>query len=197
MKIIGLTGGIGTGKSTVSNIFKEHHIEIIDADKIARDIVKPGELALLEITEAFGSDILLEDGNLNRGKLADMVFGDSAKLEKLESITMKRIVEIIENKVKELRLRTCGFAIIDAPLLFEAGLDKLCDFVWVVTADEKLRIERVCNRDKITSEQVVSRVKNQKSATELAAKADELIDNSGDIIKLNQRIEELIKFYED
>ncbi len=197
MKIIGLTGGIGTGKSTVSNILKEHHIEIIDADKIARDIVKPGELALLEITEAFGSDILLEDGNLNRGKLADMVFGDSAKLEKLESITMKRIVEIIENKVKELRLRTCGFAIIDAPLLFEAGLDKLCDFVWVVTADEKLRIERVCNRDKITSEQVVSRVKNQKSATELAAKADELIDNSGDIIKLNQRIEELIKFYED
>lgn len=196
MNVIGLTGGIGTGKSTVSNYLRTHDIEIIDADEISRYIVQPGMPALEAIEKAFGPDILLPDGNMDRKKMAEIVFNDPAKKELLESITMPMIIGVITGYAESFKeTNEPGIIIVDAPLLYEVGLDSICDYVWAVKADLETRVERVCQRDSATKEQVMARVKNQMNQEEILSKADEVIDNSGSLEALQNRIEELIEKY--
>lgn len=202
MKVIGLTGGIGTGKSTVSAYLSKQGIKVIDADKIAREIVAVGEPALREIAAAFGHGILNTDGSLNRKALSSIVFNRPDEMQKLESITRNRIITVIENRLEAMRddeemadYSDVQMAVIDAPLLFESGLNRLCDEVWVIDAEREVRIQRAIKRDNANREEIVARINSQMDADEALAKADRIINNSGTLAALYKQIDNLLKEY--
>lgn len=196
MKVIGLTGGIGAGKSTVSEFLAEAGYLIIDADRMAREITGKGSPVLQRIAEAFGDDMLFPDGNLDRKKLAAVVFSDRKKRQLLESMTTKEVIRMIGEQVAQLRRENKEKLIfVDAPLLFETGADRLTDFVWLVTADQQIRISRVMKRDNATEEQVLARIASQMDAEAKAARSTEIIDNSKGKEELYRRVEYLLEKY--
>ena len=195
MEVIGLTGGIGTGKSTASDYLRKTGFAIIDADRIAREVVEPGEPLLEELEQVFGSGILMGDGSLDRKGLAAIVFSDKAKRRQLDQIMHGRIIEVIRQRISSCsKQREYKGIIIDAPLLFETGLEKYCNRVWLLVADKAIRVERVCQRDGVTPQEVESRIDNQLDDTEKRKRADLVIDNSKDkellIKKLNKILEQ-------
>ncbi len=189
--VIGLTGGIGTGKSTVSEYLASKGFEIIDADLIARQIVQPGSPLLDKIGSTFGTRFILPDGSLDRKALGTYVFQDSARKKQLDDIMMGSIVSDIRERIENAKNRV----IVDAPLLFEAGLDADVDYIWLVDASDEVRIRRVCARDNISAGQVKDRISSQMPQSEKAAKSDEIIDNSGSEEELYRQIDRLIKKY--
>lgn len=193
MKIIGLTGGIGSGKSTVSEYLQQKGLTIIDADKIAREIVVPGSGVLAEITKLFGTDILFEDGSLNRKKLGGMVFSDSQKKFALDSLMHHKVIELIEKQMKELEMAGTKVIFVDAPLLFETGLDGHVNEVWVVDVDDETRIHRIMGRDSLSRDEILKRIASQMSRKEKNEKADYIIDNTGTIDQLYVQIDTLLK----
>ncbi|MBR0596700.1 dephospho-CoA kinase [Sinanaerobacter chloroacetimidivorans] len=205
MKIIGLTGGIGSGKSTVTNYLLEKGFEVLDADKIAREIVLPGSDTLIELTAKFGKDILLEDGSLNRKKLGEIVFGDVEKKAVLDKIMHSRILEIIYSKILMFResaeimnqknpdIKQAKVIFIDAPLLFETRLDEHVSEVWVVDADDETRITRVMERDGLSREEIVSRIAVQMDRNQKIERANEILDNSGEREALYHQIDLLLE----
>lgn len=196
MRIIGLTGGIGAGKSTVSDYLRNKGYVILDADQIAHEITEKGSPVLKKIAETFGAEMIMDDGNLDRKKLASVVFSNQEKKEQLEEITTKRVVEIIGERLDELRQHgNYDIIFVDAPLLFESGADKLTELVWMVTADDEVRIARVMERDHASREEVVRRIANQMDNHEKIRRAQEVIDNSQGKEELYQQIEELLKKY--
>ena len=167
MKVIGLTGGIGAGKSTVTNYLRKQGYLVIDADAIAHQITEKGSPALKKIALCFGAEVLYEDGSLNRKKLAAFVFSDEEKKRQLEQLTTVEVVYIIKTQLEDLRKKgKQDIVFVDAPLLFETGADKLTDMVWLVDADMEARISRVMDRDGTSREAVVSRVQNQMDSSE-------------------------------
>lgn len=189
VKVLGLSGGSGSGKSTVASILKDFGAYIIDADKIAREIVCPGEKAYKDIVLHFGKDILNEDETINRKKLAEIVFGNNEQLEKLNFITHTEIFKIIKQRVNEHQNE---LVVIDAPLLFDCPeILALCDKTAVVTADEEIRIKRIVNRDGISVELAKKRINSQKSQEYLISKADIVWENNGDIENLRSVIVEI------
>ena len=196
MKVIGLTGGIGAGKSTVSDYLLDKGFTVIDADKIARSMTEKGSETLQALTEAFGEDILFTDGCLDRKKLAAIVFSDEKKRFVLEELTTKKVVQIIEEKITGLQEEGYEAPVfIDAPLLFESGADKLCDAVWLVDASIDIRIRRVMARDDVTSEEVKRRILNQMSSSEKIARSTDIIDNSKGKEALYEQVERLLERY--
>ena len=196
MLIIGLTGGIGSGKSTVSEyLSKNMGLTIIDADQIARDVTRPGQETLLKLREAFGSEIINDDGTLDRRKLAGIAFQSDEKKKLLEKITHSAIREEINCRLRTSAAKHENAVVLDVPLLMESGIDGLCDTVWVVTTVKDVRIERISARDGITKEEINARINAQISDRERFARADEIIDNSGDKEALYREIERLIKKY--
>ena len=162
MKVIGLTGGIGAGKSTVSNILREKGCCIIDADAISHQITEKGSDTLQQLAKAFGEDILFDDGSLDRKKLAAIAFSDEKQRRKLEDLTTKRVLSLIDQTLQNLRRESSyDIIFIDAPLLFETGADKMTDLVWLVTAEKETRIARVMERDGATRQQVLARMSSQ------------------------------------
>ncbi|MCI8631179.1 MAG: dephospho-CoA kinase [Firmicutes bacterium] len=196
MKIIGLTGGIGSGKSTVSAYLSENAgLMIIDADRIAHEITEPGNETLVKIEEVFGSDIIRDDGTLDRRGLAGIVFSSEEKKTILEEITHKAIREEIDRLLKKAFAANEPAVIIDAPLLLESGLHTICDIVWAVGAEKEVRVKRAAARDGITEDEIRARMARQMSDEERAQHADEIIDNSGDKETLYRQIERLIQKY--
>lgn len=196
MKVIGLTGGIGAGKSTVSDYLLDKGFTVIDADKIARSMTEKGSETLQALTEAFGEDILFTDGCLDRKKLAAIVFSDEKKRLVLEELTTKKVVQIVEEKITGLQEEGYEAPVfIDAPLLFESGADKLCDAVWLVDASIDIRIRRVMARDDVTSEEVKRRILNQMSSSEKIARSTDIIDNSKGKEALYEQVERLLERY--
>lgn len=192
MKIIGVTGGIGSGKSTVSRILRDLGAKIISADKIARDIVYKGEKALLEIVEHFGDEILTGNGELDRKKLGTIVFGDNEKLEILNSITHKYIAEKIVNIAEQFKTENkSGILVIEAPIPVEHGFIDIVDQVWVVTADIEVRVKRIIERDGITREEALNRINSQKKESEYLDIADEVLVNNGEIEELEKEVARL------
>ena len=178
--IIGITGPSGAGKSTVTAILAEkYNLFVIDADKIAREVTSKGSPALAEIAQVFGPLYVTLAGELNRRELAKCVFGDKTQLEKLNSITHKYIVKKIEALVKEH-----SNSIIDAPLLFEAKLDRLCHKIILVSSDVKVRAERIMKRDLITFDEAMDRINSQKDYSSYAPKCDLTVNNDGENIML-------------
>ncbi|WP_458408084.1 dephospho-CoA kinase [Anaerotignum sp.] len=194
MKVIGLTGGTGSGKSVVSRSLAEAGAVIVDADKIAHDIILKGEPAYREIIEYYGTGILDEDGNIIRKKLGEIVFNDKEKLAFLNQCTHKYITAEVKRQIAAAKEDgTAKAIIVDAPLLLEAGLETVCDLVWVVYADPEVRAQRVMARDGITYELAKARISNQKSWEEYKAAATVVIDNSKDISWLENQLVELLK----
>ncbi len=181
MKIIGLTGNSGSGKSTISNIFAQNGGYIIDADKIAHDNIKSGNPAYNEITDSFGSIILSEDKEIDRKKLGKIVFSDNEKLSLLNEISLKYILKKISDEVDTISRKSenYDFIVIDAPLLIETGLNQITHEVWVVFADYENKLKRIIERDNITEEYAKKRLERQTPQNELAAQGDIIIENNG------------------
>lgn len=173
--IVGITGGSGTGKSTACRFFRENGWFIIDADSVAREVCSKGTRCLGEIKAQFGAGIIDEDGNLKRKELGEIVFSDKSRLDKLNSITHKYIVEEIKNRAKN----NDGNIVIDAPLLLETGLDSLCDKTLCVLADEDIRIKRICKRDMISAETAKNRIASQREDGYYRERCDFSVTNNG------------------
>lgn len=194
MKIIGLTGGTGSGKSVVSRSLEEAGAVIVDADKIAHEIIEKEKPAYFEIIAFYGKDILDAKGNIIRKKLGEIVFHDAEKLAFLNRCTHKYIRAEVERQIEAAKAQGKARAIVlDAPLLLEAGLEQVCDLVWVVYAEPEVRAARVMARDGISHELALARIANQKSWEEYRCAADTVIDNSGDLAFLQTQIEEILR----
>lgn len=174
--VLGVTGGSGCGKSTVTRQFTELGAEKIDADLVAREVVCPGKPALAEIIECFGEEYLTETGELNRKKLGELVFSDSDQLEKLNQITHKYITEEIKQR---LQCAKEEIVILDAALLYETGLDRLCSRTLCVLAAEQVRAERIMRRDGLTKQRALERIRSQKTERFYRERADDVIENNG------------------
>ena len=194
MIVIGLTGGSGSGKSTVSNIARQQGFYVIDADQLARDVVAKGQKALSEIVSAFGQEILTENGELNRKKLGSIVFSDKEKLTLLNQITHKYIVQGIKERIETQRKqKQYKGVIIDVAILIESDLYYMCDIVWVVIANRNSRIERIMKRDLLTYEEAVKRINSQMPDEVMEKYADVIIENTGEIKKLEAYVKNLLK----
>jgi dephospho-CoA kinase len=177
---IGITGGIGSGKSTVSEYLESKGYEIIDCDKLARQVVEKGSPALEKLAAEFGADILDGEGNLDRQKTADIVFHDEEKRQLLNSITHGAIYDIIDEKVAA---DPEGLHFIDAALMFETGMDEQMDEVWLVTCREDVRKKRIALRDNMDEEMIEARIKSQmpdeiKRARAITAEAKTIVNNA-------------------
>lgn len=192
MRIIGVTGGIGSGKSTVSRILCNIGARIIDADVVAKKVVSKGEKALDEIVAYFGPGLLDPNGELDRKRMADVVFSDSEKLAQLNSITHKYIAqEILEQIEREKAEKNYDTLVIDAALPFEHGFIDTVEEVWVITADKETRIRRVMERSGLRYEEALDRINSQMSEYEYARIADHVIENNTDIIDLEKAVVKL------
>ena len=189
-KIIGITGPSGAGKSTVSMAFRDYGAHVIDTDLTARKIVEKGKPAYNEIREFFGEGVIEESSEINRKALAKIVFNSPEALHKLNTITHKYIEEEIE---KEIKIAKEDIIVIDAPALFESGIDKMCDKVICVTADKKLRKERIILRDNLETGAAEERINAQKEDEFYITKSDCHIINNGDEKELIKRAKQIIK----
>ncbi|MDK1726534.1 dephospho-CoA kinase [Dellaglioa algida] len=176
--ILGLTGGIATGKSTVSHIFKNSNVPVIDADIIARQVVKPKSETLKMIINEFGEKYLMENGALNRKKLGKLVFNDGAALEKLNGIIHPAIRKEILAQIQFQRKLGSPVIVLDMPLLFEQNYQIICDAVMVVFVPETTQLKRLINRDGLTSDEAQLRIKAQWPIQKKKDLADFVIDNS-------------------
>lgn len=190
--LIGLTGGIGSGKSTVSSLFKEKGIPIVDADQIAREVVEPEKKAWKEITQFFGEEILQENKEIDRKKLGSLIFNDKEKRKKLNDITHPIIISEIMERAKDLETNH-KFVIVDIPLLFESKREPLFDVIIVVYVNKELQLARLMNRDKINKKEALSKINAQMSLEEKKQKADIVIYNDKDIDKTEEQINQIIK----
>lgn len=190
MKLIGITGGIGSGKSTVTDYLKAKGLPVLDADIVAREIVEPGSETLDTLSHYFGLGILNEDGSLNRGKLAEIAFADPANKKLLDEITHKKVIEILLERAYSLNNQPVVF--LDVPLLFESGMDKYIDWVWLVDADDEIRIQRVVERDGTTKDHVVRRMSFQMPREEKIRRSHVILYNNGFKDELYKQIEALL-----
>ena len=189
---IGLTGGIGCGKSTVAEIFGQFRTPVIDADEIAHRLVAVGQPALAQIQQKFGADALNPDGSLNRGLLRELIFSDDKQKQKLEAILHPLVYQTIQAEVKKLDAPYC---IICIPLLFETNMAHLVDRVLVVDCSIETQIERLQKRDNMTVERIQSIIDSQVSRDFRKAHANDLIDNSETNDRLAEAVKKLHNFY--
>lgn len=193
MKMIGLTGGIGSGKSTVAKLLAEHGFSVVDADQLAREVVEPGQPALAELAEAFGQDVLLADGSLNRSELAARAFVDKERTELLNAITHPRIQELRERRFQEAKDAGSDAVVYDMPLLVEQGVDKNMDLTVVVDVDVEERIRRLVATRGLTEEDARRRIAAQVADAERLAAADVVIDNNGPVEALGEQVDQLVR----
>lgn len=186
--VIGLTGGIGSGKTAVSDLFQLKDIDIIDADVIAREVVEPGQPALKSIAEHFGKDILLQTGELDRRKLRDMVFANEANKEWINALLHPLIRERMLSQTANAKSPYC---ILSVPLLVENKMSSLVNRLLVVDIDTTLQIDRASKRDQQTNQQLAKIVSAQASREERLAVADDVIDNSGALSELKKQVDAL------
>lgn len=192
-RVIGLTGGIASGKSYVSSILRQLGAFVIDADLVSREIIEPGSEAWEEIVKYFGHGILKEDGAIDRKALGDIVFSDEEKLALLNNITHPKIIRKIEEMIHAEEANNSKVIVIDAALLIELGMQDMVDEVWMVYVDEKTQIERLLRREDITKEQALDRIHSQISNEEKIKYADKVIDNNGTLEETKQQLIQLWK----
>ncbi|MGG1312072.1 MULTISPECIES: dephospho-CoA kinase [Cohnella] len=179
---IGLTGGIASGKSTVARMLVESGAALVDADRIAREIVEPGQPSLAQIVERFGQAVLHEDGTLNRKKLGEIVFADEAKRKALEAITHPAIRAVMRERMDKLqREAPKRLVVVDVPLLYESGLQSLFEEVMVVYVPRSVQLERLMKRDGLSKADAERRLNAQMDIEEKKRLADIVIDNSGSL----------------
>ena len=181
MKIIGLTGGIACGKSTISMTLRELGAIIIDGDVLSRELTAPGGEALPAIRAAFGDGVFMPDGALDRRALGQLVFSSDAARETLDSIMQPLLLGHIRNDIAEARSSGAEICVLDMPLLYEKGLDSLCDRVWCAWLPQETQLQRLMARDGFTAVEALQRIRSQMPTDEKAARADIVIDTGGTI----------------
>lgn len=187
--IIGLTGGIASGKSTVSALLVSKGARLVDADVIAREIMLPGHEVLAAAVKQFGSEILSSDGTLNRGKLGDIVFQDPAALQALNNLTHPAIRREIKERMNSMEEEDPKkLTIVDIPLLFESGLENMFHEILVVYVPREVQIARLMERNGLSLEQAEARLNAQMDIEAKRNKADYIIDNSGELAHTEQQV---------
>lgn len=189
MIVIGLTGGIGTGKSTASQILSNLGAKVLDADKVGHQLYQPGTPAWKEVVSAFGEGILKPNKEIDRGKLAQVVFKNHQALKRLNEIMHPKMFEEMKRILDKWRGEGVKVAVLEAAILFEANWTPLADEVWVVVADEEKVIERLCRNKGYTPDEVRRRLASQMDVREKAKLAQVVLDNNGDINELRKQIE--------
>jgi len=194
MIVVGLTGGIATGKSTVAEMFKRCGATIIDADRLARNMVQPGKPAWREIVKCFGKSILSPDRTINRHALGAIVFHNRSKLRQLERIIHPRVAREQARLVRRIAKRTPrAVAIYEVPLLFETGVDKRVDTIIVVTADRETQIARLKKRNGLTRAEALRRIKSQMPLAKKARLADVVLNGAEPRSRLKHEVRDLIR----
>ena len=192
MKVIGITGSSGSGKTTISKILeKELEAKTINADEIVKQLQQQGTKYYEGIVSEIGPSILQEDGTIKRKKLAQIIFQDEIKKEKIDNLTYKYVVEEIKAKVKEAKAE---YIIIDAPLLIESRLNEICDIIIAVISSKEEQLKRICKRDNIEEKNAKVRLKAQKDNEFYKTNADYIVENNGGKNdELMGRIRELVQ----
>jgi len=193
MPTIGITGGVATGKSAVAALFHRKGAVVFSADEAARDVLAPGSPALQQVVETFGPDYLLPDGRLDRARLGARVFSDPAARRALEAITHPRILALLRAQIEATRQQDPdALIIVEAPLLYEAGMAGWFDRIVVVAASEPTQIERLRARDGLTEEEARRRIAAQMPLAEKIARADDVIWNEGALADLESPVEAIL-----
>ena len=189
MKIIGVTGSSGAGKDTLCEILEnKYNAEIVDADKIAKELSKKGTMYLKSIVDCFGSKIVNRQGELNRKKLASIIFEDEKKREELNKLTFIYVIDEIKRRISKLKK---DIIVVNAPLLFESNLNQICDFVIAIIADRDIQIERIMKRDNLTKEAAEKRLNMQNSNEYFEENADYIIHNKESLKDLEKQLKRI------
>ena len=192
MKIIGITGNSGSGKSIVCEIIKENfNAEIIDADKIAKNLTASDTKYLQEIIKTFGNSILDKNSKLNRIKLADIVFNSKEKKMLLDKLTFKYVVDEIKEKIKHIQ--NCDYILLDVPLLFESNLFEICNITIGIVASEDVKIKRIMQRDNISLERAKSRLNSQPKDEFYMEKCDYIINNKDNLEETTNQVNKIFE----
>ncbi len=190
MKIVGITGSSGAGKTEACKILqKRYDAEIIDADEVAKKLSKKGTLYLNSIVDSFGKEIVYKNGALNRKKLADMIYEDDKKREQLNQCTFDYIVQEIKARINNVNHKE--MILIDAPLLYESGLDSICDMVIAIVSETDEQIQRICQRDGITKEMAMKRLNAQADNQFFEEMTDIQIQNNGTLEQLEETLQKI------
>lgn len=195
--VLGLTGGIASGKSTVSDHFRKLQIPVIDADIVAREVMEPGQPTLKQVVEAFGQEILTDKQTLNRKKLGKLVFNQPEKLEQLNDIVQKAIFDQIQSKKSEFISQEVPLLVLDIPLLFEAEYEKEVDEIMVVYVTYDNQLNRLMKRNHLSEAEANARIQSQFSLDEKKKKADSVIDNNGSIEKTLEQVDAWVRKEKD
>ena len=186
--LLGLTGGIASGKSTISRYFSEKSIPVIDADIVARQVVEPGEIGLRRIVNTFGEDVLQDSGELNRKKLGQIIFNDDQKRTQLNDMLSELIRENILSQIKHYQSKNASLIVLDIPLLFEGRYDSIVDEVMVSYIPREVQLTRLMARDNLYKEDALKRIDSQMSLDKKKELADVVINNTGSIDKTLQQV---------
>lgn len=191
MFIIGITGGIGCGKSEVAKVCRDYGLQVIDADEISRKVTTCHGAAIPEIEEMFGKRIITEDGSLNRKGMSDIVFKNKKSLDALSAIVHKYVIEDIRNQVEKFKENKYKAIALDVPIPVKNGFLDLCDQIWVVWADDDLRIQRL-NQRGMSTKDATRRILSQMTKEQYEAIADKVILNNGNLESLHREVIELL-----
>ena len=194
MILVGLTGGVATGKSTVAKMFRQCGAIVIDADELAHEVVKPGKPAWRQIVKTFGKTILNPDRTLNRRELGAVVFGNRVKLRQLEHIIHPRVAREQARLTKQAAQNDPHAVVVyDVPLLFEAGINKRVDKIIVVTADRKTQIARLEKRNGLSRDEAIRRIRNQMPLAKKIQQADHVLSGTLPRLSLRKQVGQLLK----
>jgi dephospho-CoA kinase len=191
MKVIGLTGGIGSGKSTVAQFLAELGAVVIDADKVGHEAFKPATPAWNDVVAAFGKEVIAENGEVDRKKLGAIVFGSPEALQKLNRIMHSRMREMVREQIEEYRRQGVDVVVLEAPVLIEANWTPLVDEVWVTLASESEVVRRLKEKRGLEEEQILARIHSQISSEERMKHASVVINNDGDLDEMKKKVKEL------
>ena len=191
MLVIGLTGGIGTGKSEVTRLLQALGAIVINADRVGHEAYNPGSESWQQVVEAFGEDVLQPDGEIDRRKLGAIVFSDPEQLARLNQIMHPRMARIVAEDLEELRAQGTQVVVVEAALLYEAGWDSLVDEVWATDSPVEAVIQRLQARNGMSPEEVLKRIDSQMDRSERLDRAQVVVDNSGDVAALEETVNNL------
>ncbi|MCM3045125.1 dephospho-CoA kinase [Bacillus altitudinis] len=194
--VIGLTGGIASGKSTVSQMIKEKGIRVVDADIIAKEAVSKGSAALHQIVQTFGEEVLLPNGELNRQQLGAIIFSDEEKRKQLNAIVHPEVRKEMLEQRDEGVSNNETFVVLDIPLLFESKLEGLVDRIIVVYTTPELQLSRLMNRNDLSEEEALNRIHSQQPLEEKCQKADRVIENTKDLAFIRKQLENILNEWE-
>ncbi len=189
MRVIGVTGGIGSGKSTAARILAEFGAKIIDADKVAHEVFNPGTEGLRKVVETFGNEVLKDSGEIDRKKLGEIVFNDQEALSTLNDIVHPRAYELVKSRLDDFRKQGVEVVILEVILLVEAGWDHLADEIWVIVVSEDTVVKRLQESRGLTEEEIIARIRSQTPNEERVKHADVVIENDGSYEDLKAKLQ--------